>query len=375
MKLASKINRKARINRHLRIFKENISHTKNLHNVLHNYAYYVVLFMITFLIPIYPTLASFLYNNSQYEFYRWDIDNSSILGSYYSSDEDIDNSTPILESSDSFISVNTILNDERDLVGTNEILEYAVEPGESFYSLSYKFKISTNSIYWANNFKKSHTLQPGDLIKIPPVSGLIHQVQSWETLSTIAKKYEVDDTKIIEQNLLILWETLKSGEVLVIPWAIKKAPPKPVYKKPTSLASKINTTKTHTFAKYASSQYVNAWGKYNLVWRQPKHTFYWGNCTRYVAQYKNVNWGGNANAWLKNAQAKWHSTGTNPTIGSIIVFDGKWYNPRYGHVWIIMDIKDWELIVSDMNYRRINEVTYRKIPINDRAIKWYVYVD
>jgi hypothetical protein len=28
-----------------------------------------------------------------------------------------------------------------------------------------------------------------------------------------------------------------------------------------------------------------------------------------------------------------------------------------------------------MNYRRLNEVTYRKIPKNDRAIQWYIYID
>jgi hypothetical protein len=28
-----------------------------------------------------------------------------------------------------------------------------------------------------------------------------------------------------------------------------------------------------------------------------------------------------------------------------------------------------------MNYRRLNEVTYRKIPKNDRAIQWYIYVN
>jgi hypothetical protein len=27
-----------------------------------------------------------------------------------------------------------------------------------------------------------------------------------------------------------------------------------------------------------------------------------------------------------------------------------------------------------MNYRRINEVTYRKVKINDRRIKGYIYV-
>jgi surface antigen len=52
-----------------------------------------------------------------------------------------------------------------------------------------------------------------------------------------------------------------------------------------------------------------------------------------------------------------------------VVLDGTGYNPRYGHVAIVMDIKESHIIVSDMNYRKINEVTYRKIPINDRAIQ------
>jgi hypothetical protein len=28
-----------------------------------------------------------------------------------------------------------------------------------------------------------------------------------------------------------------------------------------------------------------------------------------------------------------------------------------------------------MNYRALGEVTTRKVPINDRTIKWYIYVD
>jgi LysM repeat protein len=52
------------------------------------------------------------------------------------------------------------LNDERDLAGINEIHDYVVKPGDSFYSISYKFEISTNSIYWANNFSRNHVLQP-----------------------------------------------------------------------------------------------------------------------------------------------------------------------------------------------------------------------
>jgi surface antigen len=47
----------------------------------------------------------------------------------------------------------------------------------------------------------------------------------------------------------------------------------------------------------------------------------WGNCTWYVASYKNVNWRGNANQWLKNAAKAGHATGTNPSIGAIIQFE------------------------------------------------------
>jgi surface antigen len=39
-----------------------------------------------------------------------------------------------------------------------------------------------------------------------------------------------------------------------------------------------------------------------------------------------------------------------------------------------MDIKKDYIVVSEMNYRRINEVTYRKVKINDRRIKGYIYV-
>lgn len=369
----TRVNIKARLNRHLRIVKENIW-VNNKSKVMPSHHYSIVLFFIFLVLPIYPTLASFVYNTSRYEFYRWDIDESSIIESYYGGDgEEVDENNPIFESSDSFISVNTILNDERDLDWTNEIVDYEVNPWDSFYSISYKFGVSTNSIYWANDFSKSHTLQPWEIIKVPPVTWLIHQVKSWETLSSIAKKYDIEESKIKSQNWLNDEWSLVTWEVLVVPWAIKIVP-KPVYNKP-AVAYKPTSKSTNNTWWAAPNQYTSQTWKYKLVRRAPKHTFYWWNCTRYVAQYKNVTWWWNANAWLKNAKAKGISTWTNPTIWAIVQLTGRWYNPRYWHVWIVMDITSTEIIISDMNYRRLNEVTYRKIPINDRTIDWYIYVD
>ena len=368
--MVQKINRKARINRYLRIFRDNILSDNVVSNKRNtsNYSLLLVIFFVIVIIPIYPRFSSVVHWNTEYDFYRWDIDEESIIDYKDGIDENFD--TPILESVDSFISVNTILNTDRDLDWTNEIIDYEVKPWESFYLLSYYFGVSTNSIYWANNFSKDHTLHPWDIIKIPPVSWLIHQVKKWDTIDTIAKEYKVSSEKILTQNLLTIDDELNIWVVLVIPWAKKVV--KPEYMK---IPVKSMPTKSSNKSKTVSSEYVGVWWKYKLVRRKPKHTFYWWNCTWYVAQYKDVNWWWNANMWLKNAKKTWNLTWNKPVIWAIVVLDWRGYNPRYWHVWIVMDIKDGNIIVVDMNYRRINEVTYRKVPMNNRAIKWYIYVD
>jgi surface antigen len=361
----TRVNIRARLNRHLRIVKENIwgSDKKKILNT--SYDYNLVLFIVLLIIPIYPTFASYMYDTSRYDFYRWNIDESSIIESYYawnSSEANIN--TPILETTDSFISVNTILDDERDLEWTNEIVDYEVKPGDSFSVIAYKYRVSTNSILWANNFSKKHTLHPWEIIKIPPVSWLIHQVIKWDTLSSIAKKYDTAEEKIITQNNLDKWSQLVIGDVLTIPWAIKKIP-KPVYRKPVR----------KTYYKRSSwSQYVNTKWKFKMVWRKPYSWVGW-NCTWFVASYKNVDWRWNANRWIANAKAKWHKVSMTPKIWSIVQFTGRWYNRRYWHVAIVVDVTSTHIIVKDMNYRKLYEVTTRKIKLWDRTIDWYIYVN
>lgn len=383
----NRVNIKARIDRHLRIVRQNDwIKTNSLNEKRYSNTIYIVLIFVTFVFPMYPSLASFVYNNTNYDFYRWNIDESSIIESYYGWDIQEWEAwywLPIIESEDSFLSVNTILNDNRDLAWTNEILSYEIKPWDSFSSISYDFWISTSSILWANNFEKNHVLRPWDLIKVPPVSWLIHTVASGDTISSIAKKYEVEENKIKSQNLLSDNDTIKIWDNLVIPWAIKKIviPVKPIT--PTKVVSNIKwnnkwntkTTGWYSFAWQANSQIVSSQWSYSLVRRAPKHTFYWWNCTWYVAQYKNVSWWWNANQWISNARAAWASTWSTPKLWAIVQFTWTWYNPRYGHVWIVMEVKWDHIIVSDMNYRRLNEITYRKVPINDRSIDWYIYVE
>lgn len=338
--------------------------------------YSIVVFILIFLVPIYPTISSYFYKNNQYDFLRSDIDESSILESYYASDAQDSGQGPLLESSDSFLSVRTTTNDQRDLVGTNEIVNYEVKFWDNVSSIAYKFWISGNSIYWANDFSKEHIIRPGDTIKIPPVSGLIYKIQKGDTIDAIAQKYKLDKNDILKQNLLSLNDHIRAGDILVLPWAIKQAP-KPVNTQKNIIKNNaLSQSKWGSQYKFSDNgEYVDESGSYKLVWRQPQHNFYWWNCTWYVAQYKNVNWWWDANDWLRNARAKGHATWSSPKLGSIVVFEGRGYNPVYGHVWIVVWLKWGDIIVSDMNYRKLNEVTYRRVAKSDRAIQGYIYAE
>lgn len=337
--------------------------------------------------PIYPVLASFVHNNTAIDFYRWEIDESSILESYswdsWEQNGDSQNHDIIVENKWSYLSINTLLDDERDVSSESEIVEYTVQPWDSISSIAYKFQVSNNSIYWANNFTKNSTINPGDVINVPPVSWMIHKVKLGDTLVALAQRYWVSEDKIVAQNWLNDNGTLVKDTVIVIPWAIKKeeieATKKHIEKIlaiETKRVTKKSNKKSSPFSKYAQSQYKWENWEYTLSSKGGAKWFAWGNCTYFVATHKkNIDWRGNAREWLGNASANGHPTGKKASAGAVIVFNGRGYNPRYGHVGIVTSVKDDYIIVKDMNYRALNEVTIRKVSKDDRAIMWYIYVD
>lgn len=80
--MVSKVNLKARIERHSRILKDNLWKVHPFRSLYHKFNYNLVLFFVVFLFPIYPLFSSFMYENTSYDFYRWDVDESSIMESY-----------------------------------------------------------------------------------------------------------------------------------------------------------------------------------------------------------------------------------------------------------------------------------------------------
>lgn len=70
----------------------------------------------------------------------------------------------------------------------SSIEDYPVRGGDTLESIAKKFDVSVDTIKWANDLK-GDVIKPGQVLKIPPVTGVVHTVASGETVYSIAKKY------------------------------------------------------------------------------------------------------------------------------------------------------------------------------------------
>lgn len=358
-----KINIKARLQRHARSNRL-VKERRTIFWILKKFK--TISVIIAIILPIYP---SFWAMGVDKEYMVGNYDETSILSSYEWDSADAPASN--MFSQDSwFIKPSKISTNSRDTSWIKDLVYYTVQDWDTLSSIADKFNVSVNSVVWSNDFAQNRVLKIWTSIKIPPVSGIVYNVWSWDTLDKIALSYKIDKLTILQQNQLDASEELKIGQQLILPWAIKPEPPKPVIvEKPAKkyLVKAPSSSKTTTSAKLKSQytvQYTWKWNKFA----------YW-NCTYYVANHKNVTWRWNANQWLANAKAAWVPTWSTPANWAIISFRWSWYNPYYWHVWIVSEVWDDYIIVKDMNYRRYNEVTVRKISKYDSSIKWYIYAD
>ncbi len=98
-----------------------------------------------------------------------------------------------------------------------EVIEYAVQPGDTASSIARRFGVSVNTILWANNLSAYSLIRPGDRLTILPYSGILYTVKSGDTLSKIAAVYSIEADKITSANNL--GDGLKAGQKIMLPGA------------------------------------------------------------------------------------------------------------------------------------------------------------
>lgn len=104
---------------------------------------------------------------------------------------------------------------EASVLPHDQIGVYVVREGDSLAEIAQMFDVSKDTIVWANDLKGGK-VKPGQILTILPVSGIIHTVKKGDTLSTIAKKYKIDQEEIESFNILDN-DDLVVGDELIIP--------------------------------------------------------------------------------------------------------------------------------------------------------------
>ena len=108
--------------------------------------------------------------------------------------------TPTSINENSLMAHNPISTDYIEIAGSqrSQIVEYEVQVGDLLSFIASDYGVSINSIIWANKLRDADSISPGQILKIPPVSGVIHKVVKGDTVGSVAKKYGSEDGKIIE---------------------------------------------------------------------------------------------------------------------------------------------------------------------------------
>lgn len=113
----------------------------------------------------------------------------------------------------------------------DKVENYTVKGGETLASIAKKFDISVDTIKWANNLK-SDLIKPNQILKISPVTGIIHKVTSGENIYTIAKKYHTNAQNILNFPFNSFEDldtfSLMAGQTLYVPEGTIE-PEKPAY--------------------------------------------------------------------------------------------------------------------------------------------------
>jgi len=97
------------------------------------------------------------------------------------------------------------------------IVEYVVQSSDTLSSIAKNFNISLETILWANDLSSGSKIRAGQKLVIPPVTGIIYHVKKGDTLSDIAQVYKGKTDEIIAFNELSGEGDIFVGDILIIP--------------------------------------------------------------------------------------------------------------------------------------------------------------
>ena len=111
---------------------------------------------------------------------------------------------------------------------TYTVSDYTVQPGDALFSIAAQFNIKPETLLWANNAilgGSPDSLRIGQVFKVPPVDGVYYQVQTGDTLSSIAKKFSANLDDILNwpgNNIDLTTQQVTPGDYVMVPGGHEK---------------------------------------------------------------------------------------------------------------------------------------------------------
>ena len=107
---------------------------------------------------------------------------------------------------------------KNDLIITFKWEQYRVKKGDSVSSIAKKFNVSIGAIIASNEIKNARALQEGALLRIPNIDGIPYSINKGDTLSGISASFKVPLDVILDVND-IKTDKIRIGETIFIPGA------------------------------------------------------------------------------------------------------------------------------------------------------------
>lgn len=258
------------------------------------------------------------------------------------------------------------------------VVSYPVKDGDTVQSIADQFKVTTQTVKWANNLT-TDTPDVGSTLTLPPVDGILYTVKDGDSVEAIAAKYKTDAALITTFNDLEL-SGITADQRIIVPNGELPAEERPDYVAPVAavtISAGVSVTSTAT----TGSPLVNGYSPIAMVASGNAYAF--GNCTSWAYERRAQlghpvgSYWGNGATWDSSARAAGYVVDKTPTVGAVYQMPAfvDAYTGVYGHVGIVEAVNaDGSIYISEMNYAgNFNVVTYRTISAAQVALYNYIH--
>lgn len=113
-----------------------------------------------------------------------------------------------------------------------DVALYSIASGDTLSGIAKQFNIKTETLKWENGLSDASTLKIGQKLNIPPANGVSHRVAKGQTVEKIASLYKVTPEKIVAMNNL-KGGVIASDQIIFVP----EGKPLPDVQAPRAIAS------------------------------------------------------------------------------------------------------------------------------------------